>query len=360
MVKHFRRLSARGESALSSWRLHGQAADLQALFGGAAQAGQPRLVRPGPAGAPWDEGLLWLRADGAAEIHLHGGPGVAQALRAWLTTQGWEEEPALESARLPPPELPDAKEAALRLLQAESPRALRAWAEFQRRDGPQTLQWGERLPAAARADWAREQLTHAAWAEALESPPELVLAGPPNAGKSSLFNAWLRAARATVADAPGTTRDRVRESLSVGWGSDAWSLQLFDTAGLWDAASGTDLRAVERTAAALDSAWKVLWILDAAQAPGVRALQAVQRARPTDLFLLHRSDLAPAWDPRDLPGGPWLRGSIQQEGENLLQRIEAALVRSMGPAPAPEAWLPLGRALRAQLRIWAEAGQPGG
>jgi hypothetical protein len=360
MVKHFRRLSARGESALSCWLLNASAVELQELFGAAAAPGSPRLVRPGPVESPWDEGLLWVRPDGAAELHLHGGLGVAQALRAWLSRHGWQEDPAQIMAGLPPPQLPDAHEAEQRSLLATSPRAVRAWCEFRRRDGPATVQEGERLPEPSRRIWARAQLQYAAWAEALEAVPSLVLAGPPNAGKSSLFNAWLRAARATVADAPGTTRDGVGELLSLGPGSAAWSIQIFDTAGLWDAASGTDLEAVQRTETALAAAWKVLWILDASHAPSARALQALQQARGSDLFLVHRIDLGLTWNLDLLPAGPWILGSIQTEGESLLQRLEAALATSLGPPPPPEAWLPLGGALRAQLRQWSKADAPGG
>ena len=56
----------------------------------------------------------------------------------------------------------------------------------------------------------------------------VVLAGPPNAGKSSLFNALLGRARAIVADRPGTTRDFVEAELSIG----RHGAMLVDTAGL--------------------------------------------------------------------------------------------------------------------------------
>jgi len=367
MMKDFRRISARGASALSSWRLRAPAAELAALLGPeaawfhpeAAAAG-PRLLRLGPPGASFDEGLAAPAADGAVELHLHGGPGVAQALRAWLLEQGWTEEPGLEPAAGTVPELPDAAAAAQRFLHAESPAAARAWSEFARRDAPRTLAEGEALPGAARPAWARAQLQHAGWAEALESPPALVLAGPPNAGKSSLFNAWLRAARATVADAPGTTRDLVGERLTIGAGAAAWSLQLVDTAGLWEAAQDSDRLAVQRAEAALASAWKVLWVLDAAAPHGPRLRAALAQARARDLFLLHRADLPPGFDPAQLPARPWLRGSIRQEGEALLARLESALESSLGPRPAPEAWLPLGAGLRARLRALAEADGAGG
>lgn len=56
----------------------------------------------------------------------------------------------------------------------------------------------------------------------------VVIAGPPNAGKSSLFNALLGETRAIVTDIPGTTRDAIEARVESG----RWPLRLVDTAGL--------------------------------------------------------------------------------------------------------------------------------
>ncbi len=58
----------------------------------------------------------------------------------------------------------------------------------------------------------------------------VVIAGPPNAGKSSLFNAVLGRSRAIVTEIPGTTRDAIEAVLDSG----TWPLRLVDTAGLRD------------------------------------------------------------------------------------------------------------------------------
>jgi tRNA modification GTPase len=60
----------------------------------------------------------------------------------------------------------------------------------------------------------------------------VVLAGAPNVGKSSLFNALLGEARAIVTDVPGTTRDAIEAVLDL----PGWPLRLVDTAGLHDTA----------------------------------------------------------------------------------------------------------------------------
>ena len=68
-------------------------------------------------------------------------------------------------------------------------------------------------------------------AERLREGALLVLAGRPNAGKSSLFNALLGAERALVTEIPGTTRDAVEAHTDFL----GWPVRLIDTAGLWDA-----------------------------------------------------------------------------------------------------------------------------
>ncbi|MDR1051533.1 MAG: tRNA uridine-5-carboxymethylaminomethyl(34) synthesis GTPase MnmE [Deltaproteobacteria bacterium] len=98
----------------------------------------------------------------------------------------------------------------------------------------------------------------------------LVLAGPPNAGKSSLFNALLGRDRALVGPAPGTTRDYLEASAS-------WSglrVELVDTAGLAEG-SGDELERMGQsmTARELAGADMVLWLRplgepEAPEAPG--------------------------------------------------------------------------------------------
>ena len=77
--------------------------------------------------------------------------------------------------------------------------------------------------------------------ERLREGALVVLAGPPNAGKSSLFNALLGRERAIVTPAPGTTRDAIEAHTEM----NGWPVRLVDTAGLWDAAADLDRLGVE-------------------------------------------------------------------------------------------------------------------
>ncbi len=78
----------------------------------------------------------------------------------------------------------------------------------------------------------------------------VVLAGPPNVGKSSLMNALLGEARAIVSDTPGTTRDTIEEGLSV----DGWPVRLVDTAGLRETTDAIEAEGVRRTNSLIEKA----------------------------------------------------------------------------------------------------------
>ena len=82
----------------------------------------------------------------------------------------------------------------------------------------------------------------------------VVLAGAPNAGKSSLMNALLGTSRAIVSDIPGTTRDTIEESLSV----DGWPVRLVDTAGLRASGDLVEAEGVRRAEALISNADIVL------------------------------------------------------------------------------------------------------
>jgi tRNA modification GTPase len=78
----------------------------------------------------------------------------------------------------------------------------------------------------------------------------VVLAGAPNAGKSSLMNALLGTDRAIVSAQPGTTRDTIEESLSI----DGWPVRLVDTAGVRAAEDIVEQEGVRRAEALIAAA----------------------------------------------------------------------------------------------------------
>jgi len=94
----------------------------------------------------------------------------------------------------------------------------------------------------------------------------VVLAGAPNAGKSSLMNALAREDTAIVSDIPGTTRDLLREHVHL----NGLPVHLVDTAGLRESTDAIEAEGVRRAQAALAQADLVLFLYDdTAAAPDV-------------------------------------------------------------------------------------------
>ncbi|MDP5280501.1 tRNA uridine-5-carboxymethylaminomethyl(34) synthesis GTPase MnmE [Sphingomonas sp. DG1-23] len=123
--------------------------------------------------------------------------------------------------------------------------------------------------------------------ERLRDGLRVVLAGPPNAGKSTLLNAMAGREAAIVSAIAGTTRDRIE--IPVVRDGIAWLL--IDTAGLAEqTADPIEAIGIDRARAALEEADIVLWLGDDSPPP-----------RPTTLWLHPRADLAgPAPSGRDL------------------------------------------------------------
>ena len=88
----------------------------------------------------------------------------------------------------------------------------------------------------------------------LRSGALVVLAGPPNAGKSSLMNALLGTSRAIVSATPGTTRDSIEEWLDIS----GWPVRLVDTAGLRGTSDEIEAEGVRRAEALVAKADVVL------------------------------------------------------------------------------------------------------
>ncbi len=116
----------------------------------------------------------------------------------------------------------------------------------------------------------------------------IVIAGPPNAGKSSLLNALAQVDRAIVSATPGTTRDVVDQHIQL----DGLPLHLLDTAGLRDAADHIEYQGVSRAREAMQQADRVLVVVDDSVAVDLNALVAQLPAGVPATVVRNKIDLS--------------------------------------------------------------------
>jgi tRNA modification GTPase len=128
----------------------------------------------------------------------------------------------------------------------------------------------------------------------------VVIAGRPNAGKSSLFNALIGASRAIVTEIPGTTRDLLTERVDL----EGLAITLVDTAGVRDARDQIEAEGVRRAHDARDVAALTLIVIDGSEpiAADDRALMAASAATP-GVIVVSKSDLPRVWAASELGAG---------------------------------------------------------
>lgn len=162
----------------------------------------------------------------------------------------------------------------------------------------------------------------------------VVLAGAPNVGKSSLFNALLGESRAIVTEVPGTTRDAIEAVIDT----PNWPLRLADTAGLRDASDPVEKIGVEVSARYLERAAVVLVCGDTMESLR-HAASVVSQHTDAPVILVHtKSDLSEL-DPaalsalRDELGMSGLAETSAESGSGLaglLASINDVLARDAG------------------------------
>lgn len=133
------------------------------------------------------------------------------------------------------------------------------------------LDLSEMLGAAARLRSEWKAALEEPRSERLQQGLRVVLAGPPNSGKSSLLNALVGSNRAIVTDIAGTTRDLIEVPLDLG----GIKVTLVDTAGLRESDDPVERIGISRSREALDSADILLWLGEPGEAPNHEALLLV-------------------------------------------------------------------------------------
>jgi tRNA modification GTPase len=157
-----------------------------------------------------------------------------------------------------------------------------------------------------------------------------VIAGKPNAGKSTLLNALLNEEKAIVSPIPGTTRDVIEDTIMLG----GVKFRLIDTAGLREATDVIEQIGVERTKEKLKQAAVVIYLFDLTEShvAGVEAEVASLHAVDTPVLLvankadLLESPLSAAWQeafPEMLLLSAKMGEGLQQLEDRLLALVHA-------------------------------------
>jgi tRNA modification GTPase len=119
----------------------------------------------------------------------------------------------------------------------------------------------------------------------------VVIAGRPNAGKSSLLNRLAGYEAAIVTDIPGTTRDVLRERIHI----DGMPLHIADTAGLRDDADVVEAEGIRRARNEMTRADRILYVIDATRGLDDEGMRAELAGLPPEIpvtVVLNKIDLA--------------------------------------------------------------------
>ncbi len=207
--------------------------------------------------------VVCRRAEEMIEIHCHGGAQSVAAIAADLAARdcqpiSWQEWLARRDSDVL------RVEAQTALAEAASPRTASILLEQWHGALRQELQAIQNL--LLNGDTTGEHRLAALLATAelgrhLTCPWQVVIAGRPNVGKSSLINALVGYRRAIVFDQPGTTRDVVTAATVI----DGWPVVLSDTAGLHAASDTIETAGIELARQRLGEADLVVWVFDASE-----------------------------------------------------------------------------------------------
>lgn len=190
-----------------------------------------------------------------------------------------------------------------------------------------------RIREEARAAGSRidRLLATAPEGELLREGALVVLAGRPNSGKSSLFNALLGTERAIVTEIPGTTRDALESVFSV----DGYPFRLVDTAGLRETADRVEGIGIEVARRYLAAADAVLFCAEAGRPLSAEEEVFLAGTDPARTVLVRtKADLAPADSPGETVAVSAVTGSgLPELRARLLGLAFGGIVGETGHAP---------------------------
>ncbi len=359
-VTIFARATGSGRAAIAVIRISGNRSGplLDRLCAGRPEPRRAvlRTLRATPEGELLDRALvLWFpgpasyTGEDCAELHLHAGPAVVEAVSAALVALGARPaEPGeftkraflnnrldlLEAegvADLIEAETEAQRRQALRQADGALSRLYMDWAGRLRRllahqealiDFPD-----EDLPLEVEATLLREldalqhemaaHLAEGERARRVRSGLFIAIVGPPNVGKSSLLNRLAGREAAIVSDRPGTTRDAIEVRLVLG----DVPVTLVDTAGLRDAEDALEAEGVRRARRQAEEADLVV---------RVAAGELVPDELPVGLKVWNKVDLAAA-PPGWLGVSAWTGAGIATLEDRLVEAVRSLTASTSGP-----------------------------
>ncbi len=284
-----------------------------------------------------DDVVLTLQGHGdrrRVEIHCHGGSAVVRWLIDLFTSRGaieirwddWQRQSAISPLKA---------ETAIALARALTARAAgilldqyHGALERELHEIDSAIAHGDKAQAKSKLDGLIRRIPIG---KHLTEPWRVVVAGAPNAGKSTLVNALLGYQRAITSSTPGTTRDILTALTAF----DGWPVELIDTAGLRPEALGLEALGVERAVNALTQADLCLWIVDRTEAQPV--LPPTVLVCPV-LLVCNKADLSPRWRPWTYNGTSWDVSALTGQG---LPDLIGAVAMHLVPDPlSPGAAVP--------------------
>jgi len=172
---------------------------------------------------------------------------------------------------------------------------------------------------------------------ALHRPPRIVLAGPPNSGKSSLFNALARADRVLVSERPGTTRDAIDALIET----EGFPLEVVDTPGIAPFADVIRTRGVAKAWDTVGRASLSVFLVDASRpvSDDDRELVRAFAGRPV-VFVASKRDLAL----RPAVSGDWevaIDGAVSAVTGEGLPDLLATILRRLALDPNLDPAMPI-------------------
>jgi tRNA modification GTPase len=289
------------------------------------------------------------------EIHCHGGAAAAEAILDDLVAVGaqrttWQEWIALSETGV------IAQAALIALADARTERTAGILLDQYRGALDRELKAIAALVVRGDSSNAREriQLLLDRWplGQHLTRPFRVVLAGPPNVGKSSLINALVGYERSIVFDQPGTTRDVVTAFTAF----DGWPVELSDTAGLRETSDPLEATGVDRARAQLEGADLVLWVRECSLAASLDPAQQPHKLERPPLLVYNKSDRADS-SASQIAGTDHFVSAITRHNLDALQR---AIIERLVPTPLqPGDAVPfLEEHRQALVALWQEAQSP--